>query len=81
MFCVAGAVARALFSVLAALTGATAVTTATCIVHIVPIFILHCSAGSLAGWLSWAGLLDCLACGGSVLDCCGLSPNVDRWLS
>ena len=51
------------------------------LVHIVPIFILHCSAGSLAGWLSWAGLLDCLACGGSVLDCCGLSPNVDRWLS
>ena len=34
------------------------------LVHIVPIFILHCSA-----------------CGGSVLDCCGLSPNVDRWLS
>ena len=51
------------------------------LVHIVPIFILHCSAGSFAGWLSWAGLLDCLACGGSVLDCCGLSPNVDRWLS
>ena len=41
------------------------------LVHIVPIFILHCSAGSFAGWLSWAGLLDCLACGGSVLDCCG----------
>ena len=51
------------------------------LVHIVPIFILHCSAGSFAGWLSWAGLLDCLACGCSVLDCCGLSPNVDRWLS
>ena len=90
MFCVAGAVARALFSVLVALTGATAVTTATCIVVLAHLtlfilfrssFLIHCSAGSFAGWLSWAGLLDCLACGCSVLDCCGLSPNVDRWLS
>ena len=68
MFCVAGAVARALFSVLVALTGATAVTTATCIVvlahlawfisfrssfFIARLVLLLVGLAGLVCWIAW----------------------------
>ena len=68
MFCVAGAVARALFSVLVALTGATAVTTPTCIVvlahltwftsfrssfFIARLVLLLVGLAGLVCWIAW----------------------------